>query len=400
MKRILLAVLPILLLLSLTSCRRRIMADAEQVIQETYLQETPETMPTEPPTEPPTEQTEATEPPEPAVEQPSETDATAAPEPSEETVPGKGETEPEPTEPTEKVSVTVRFEPNHGSCGQESATVTVGDEYGSLPTAERDGFTFTGWYDRKNGGNRIDGATIVTTAADHTLYAHWSARSGYAVTFDANGGRLASDAAERLVYVGDTYGELPVPIRRGYDFSGWFTEAESGSMVQASDVFTAGSEQVLYAHWSYNPFDYWSFFLENTTQQIYSCQQKSVYVEFDEDHITTNYCSLISATGSYNVAQNREDMTVTDDWVLEKNPDVIIKLVSDMGSAASAYSAMSARFPGYRVLVLPSTAVYGSDAQVLYYRIAFGKQLYPEWYTEADMDTVSAELGASGSIYG
>ena len=61
---------------------------------------------------------------------------------------------------------------------------------------------------------------------------------------------------------------------------------------------------------------------------------------------------------------------------------------------------MCARFPGYRVLVVPGAAVYGSDVQTLYYQIYFGKLLYPEWYTEADISTVAAELGVSGSIYG
>lgn len=399
MKRILSFLLMLLLLFSLTACRRRLTPDAEQVIYETYLQETPvpeTTEDTSEPTEPSTEP--ATEP----STQPPETVASSAPTEPEPTPAEGGTPEPsvEPTEPTEPVEVTVTFEPNKGSCTVASAVVQVGSAYGNLPIAERDGFTFTGWYDSKNGGTRIDGTTVVTLSEDHTLYAHWAARSGYAVIFDANGGRLPSEEAERLVYAGDVYGDLPIPTRRGYDFAGWFTAAEDGDAVQSTDVFTGTGTQTLYAHWSYNPFDYWSFFLENTTQQVYSCQQKSVYLEFDEDNVTTNYCSLISATGSYSVAQNREDMNVTDEWVLEKNPDVIVKVVSDMGSAGAVYNAMSARFPGYRVLVVPGAAVYGSAAQMLYYQICFGKLLYPEWYTEADIATVGAELGVSGSIYG
>lgn len=410
MKRIL-PFLLLLLLFSLTACRRRIMPDAEQVIYETYLQETPATEPTEDTTEPSEPSTEpssepSTEPSteastEPLTDPPDIVSPSAPTEP--ETTPAEGGT-PEPpatpTEPTEAVEVTVTFDANKGTCAQESTVVQVGSAYGSLPLAERSGFTFTGWFDSKNGGARIDGATVVTLSEDHTLYAHWSARSGYAVIFDPNGGRLHSEETERLVYTGDIYGELPIPTRRGYDFVGWFTAAEGGDAVQPTDVFSGTETQTLYAQWSYNPFDYWSFFLENTTQQVYSCQQKSVYLEFDADNITANYCSLLSATGSYSVAQNREDMHVTDKWVLEKNPDVIVKVVSDMGSAGAAYNAMCARFPGYRVLIVPSAAVYSNAAQMLYYQIYFGKLLYPEWYTEADIATVAAELEVSGSIYG
>lgn len=400
MKRILSFLLMLLLLFSLTACRRRITPDAEQVIHETYLQETPVTEPTEETTEPSTEP--STEPPAEPSTQPPETVSSSAPTEPETTPAEGGQPEPstEPTEPTQTVEVTVTFDANRGTCAQESTVVQVGSAYGDLPAAERSGFTFTGWYDSKNGGTRIDSATVVTASEDHTLYAHWAARAAYVVIFDANGGRLPPEEQERLIYAGDAYGELPVPTRRGYDFLGWSTAPEGGDAVLPTDVFSGAETQTLYAQWRYNPFDYWSFFLENTTQQVYSCQQKSVYLEFDEDNVTTNYCALISATGSYNVAQNREDMTVTDEWVLEKNPDVIVKVVGDMGSADAVYHAMCARFPGYRVLVVPGAAVYGSAAQTLYYQICFGKLLYPEWYTEADTDTVAAELGVSGSIFG
>ncbi len=370
------------------------MPDAQQVVYETYRQEVAVT-------EQPTEPSEPTE----ASTEPSEqTFVTEAPA-SEDTAPAADDgripaPSVEPTEPPEPATLTVTFDANKGSCPQEQLTVSAGGVYGSLPIAERSGFTFTGWYDSRNGGRRIDEASVVTASGDHTLYAHWSARAGYAVIFDPNGGRLASEEAQRLVYTGDAYGELPVPTRRGYDFSGWFTDAESGSAVLPTDLFTETDTQTLYARWEYDPFDYWTFFLENTTQQVYSCQQKSVYIEYDADGVTAAYCSLVSAIGSYSVAQNREDMNVTDEWVLEKNPDVIVKIVGDFANASAVYGSMSARFPGYRVLIVPSAAVYGTDAQQLYYRICLGKLLYPEWYTEAQPDTVAAELGVSGSIYG
>lgn len=385
----------ILLLLPLTACRRRIMPDAERTIYETFLQETAVT---EQPTEAPPESTEPSTESEAPTEAPTISDTTETADASDGN--GREVPLPEPTEQTQPTELTVTLDANRGACAQERLTVSTGKPYGTLPIAERVGYTFTGWYDSKNGGNRVESTTVVTAAQDHTLYAHWSARAGYAVLFDPNGGRMASEDTERSVYAGDTYGELPVPSRRGYDFEGWYTDAEGGTAVLPTDLFVGNATQTLYAHWRYNPFDYWSFFLENTTQQVYSCQQKSVYPEFDADGVTAGYCSLISAIGSYSIAQNREDPNVTDEWVLEKNPDAIVKIVGDFGNAAAFYSAMSARFPGYRVFVVPSAAVYGSDAQQLYYRIYLGKLLYPEWYTQADMDTIAAELGVGGSIYG
>ncbi len=397
MKRSLLILLTLFSLLPLTACRRRIMPDAEQIVYETYRQELPVTEPTEAPT---TEPPEPTEPPEQHSEQPTQPSASETAQTPPPTVPAENGATVPSTEPTEPMEITVTLDANRGSCSVQELRVSVGAPYGRLPVAERSGFTFTGWFDSRNGGTRIDETTLVTVSQAHTLYAHWAARAGYAVIFDPNGGRLPSEESERLVYAGDAYGELPAPTRRGYDFAGWYTEKENGSAVQATDLFSETGTQTLYAHWDYNPFDYWSFFLENTTQQVYSCQQKSVYVEYDADGVTASYCSLLSAVGSYSVAQNREDMNVTDDWVLEKNPNVIVKIVSDFGTASGAYASMAARFPGAWILVVPGEAIYGSEAQQLYYRICFGKLLYPEWYTEAQPEVVGAELGVGGSIYG
>lgn len=66
--------------------------------------------------------------------------------------------------------------------GESSRPIRFGDDYGtrngytsSLPTALRTGYDFQGWYTRPNGaGTHITDETQLTTAADHTLYAHWT----------------------------------------------------------------------------------------------------------------------------------------------------------------------------------------------------------------------------------
>ena len=42
------------------------------------------------------------------------------------------------------------------------------------------------------------------------------------VSFDANGGNLSSSSKQ--VLIGSTYGELPIPVRSGYNFKGWYLE--------------------------------------------------------------------------------------------------------------------------------------------------------------------------------
>ena len=68
---------------------------------------------------------------------------------------------------------TVSFNANGGTVGTASDTVTYGKKYYSLPTPTRKGYTFDGWYTLKAGGTKVTSDTTVTTAANHTLYAHW-----------------------------------------------------------------------------------------------------------------------------------------------------------------------------------------------------------------------------------
>lgn len=75
-------------------------------------------------------------------------------------------------------SKTVRFDANGGRVSPASKVVTCSSSYsntyGSLPTPTRTGgYTFDGWYTKKDGGTKVESDTTVTTAANHTLYAHW-----------------------------------------------------------------------------------------------------------------------------------------------------------------------------------------------------------------------------------
>ena len=68
---------------------------------------------------------------------------------------------------------TVSLNANGGTVGMKSRTATYGSEYPALPAPTRTGYSFDGWYTQKTGGTKVDDNTTVTTAANHTLYAHW-----------------------------------------------------------------------------------------------------------------------------------------------------------------------------------------------------------------------------------
>ena len=69
-----------------------------------------------------------------------------------------------------------------------------------------------------------------------------------AVTFDAQGG--SADPVSMLVTNGDVYGSLPIPVREGYLFDGWWTAAGGGGIrIAGTTVVEALTDVTLYAKW-------------------------------------------------------------------------------------------------------------------------------------------------------
>ena len=144
---------------------------------------------------------------------------------------------------------TVSFDANGGTCPDSSKSVTYNSAYGTLPIPTRTGYGFDGWFTSAQGGSAVDADTVMSTASNHTLYAHWSANA-YTVSFDANGGTCPT--ASKEVNFNSAYGTLPIPTRTGYGFDGWFTSAQGGSAVDADTVMSTASNHTLYAHWIAN----------------------------------------------------------------------------------------------------------------------------------------------------
>ena len=71
----------------------------------------------------------------------------------------------------------VTFNPNGGAVSPTSKTVTYGEPYGTLPTPQREGYGFLGWYTAASGGSKITATSTVSITANQTLYAHWEALS-------------------------------------------------------------------------------------------------------------------------------------------------------------------------------------------------------------------------------
>ena len=145
------------------------------------------------------------------------------------------------------VSLTVTWDAgsNGGTIdGKASFSETV--KPNSKPTAPgsfpvKTGYTFKGWFTSKTGGSLYSTVTITSST---TFYAQFEANK-YTVTWDLGTGKTET--------TNQTYGEklaLPTePTRKNAEFLGWFTEADGGTEVTATDVFTDTIDKTYYAHW-------------------------------------------------------------------------------------------------------------------------------------------------------
>lgn len=69
----------------------------------------------------------------------------------------------------------ITLDPNGGNLANATKEVTYNSSYGTLPTPNRAGYDFDGWFTEKDGGTKIEASTVVTAVEPHTLYAHWTA---------------------------------------------------------------------------------------------------------------------------------------------------------------------------------------------------------------------------------
>ena len=141
---------------------------------------------------------------------------------------------------------TIIFNENGGS-DVADITKPYGSLIGALPTPEKNGYTFEGWYADEALTQLFTETKMPEGGA--TLYAKWTANK-VTVSFHVNGGNeLGTADASKTVTYGETYGTLPEPTRTGFGFAGWFTAATGGTKVTASTAVSNAQNHTLYAQW-------------------------------------------------------------------------------------------------------------------------------------------------------
>jgi uncharacterized repeat protein (TIGR02543 family) len=142
----------------------------------------------------------------------------------------------------------------YGSVSPAPKTVTYGMKYlTAVPAiASRPGYTIGFWWTGPNGtGTQVTPVMTVATAADHTLYAKWTANT-YTASFDASlpGSSGGSYHAPKTVTYGAAYGVLPVASDGYYSFDGWWTNSlYRGSAVTENTAVAVAANHTLYAKW-------------------------------------------------------------------------------------------------------------------------------------------------------
>ena len=133
----------------------------------------------------------------------------------------------------------------------EYKTVTYNNKYGALysfPSDVYKGYSFVGWFTQNEGGDKVTSNTVVKTASDHTLYAHWQPNQ-YTVTFNVNGTGAKCQLKNKKVTFNEKYGELPTATRTGYEFLGWFESVDTDEKITPETDYSNSSNITLYAHW-------------------------------------------------------------------------------------------------------------------------------------------------------
>ena len=140
----------------------------------------------------------------------------------------------------------VSFE-TYGGSSHEMIQVAYDDIYGTLPTPEKTGYTFNGWYLNEKFNKAITGLDTVKILEDSTLYAKFTANK-YTLTMDFN--LNVTDMMSKEITYDQPYGDLIQPNKYGYTFMGWYTSKDGGELITEDTIVKVTSDLTIYARWN------------------------------------------------------------------------------------------------------------------------------------------------------
>ena len=107
---------------------------------------------------------------------------------------------------------------------------------------------YNGLYVDLAGGNVGNGTNVQLYSKNSTDAQKWLfSPLIYNITFNANGG--TTSITNKSITYNSPYGTLPIPIRNGYEFKGWYTDKTGGSEITSETIVNTTSDITLYAQW-------------------------------------------------------------------------------------------------------------------------------------------------------
>ena len=173
-----------------------------------------------------------------------------------------------------RADVPVTLYPGEGvSVTPTSVRVAVGDTW-VLPTPERTGHAFSGWYTEAAGGELIENGSVVASTSVTALYAHY-APNEYTVAFAGNGA-TGSMSAQAFSYDEAKALAANAFVRKGHSFLGWGLAAtdEAAAFADGEIVsnLTAVADATVTLHALWSPNSYTIRFDRNGGQGSMSAQ--------------------------------------------------------------------------------------------------------------------------------
>lgn len=152
-----------------------------------------------------------------------------------------------------------------------------------------EGYNFEDWYDAAEGGNLV---TFVPSS-DITLYAHWSPKQTFTVTFDANGGTIIGESSV-IFYEGDSLLNMPwitTPIKAEKEnefFWGWYDSSSGGK-----EVDTITENMTVYAQYKATPrlYKYWTD-NSSVTHLSFAFNPEDFGLSAEENYTVIHACEL------------------------------------------------------------------------------------------------------------
>ncbi len=115
----------------------------------------------------------------------------------------------------------------------------------ALYAPTRSGYTFEGWYTDAEFTTKMESISANSTG-DITLYAKWEVIQ-YKISYVLNNGTNSDSNPTNYTVETETI-TFETPTREGYNFAGWYTDANFGSSIQIIEKGSTGNK-TLYAKW-------------------------------------------------------------------------------------------------------------------------------------------------------